>query len=249
MVSAIVAPHVPLDPATSNARALASYVIAYASVAMCVVGVAALAPDLGRLAIVIAIVAALALSTLGSSPPSLVRVAIVLACLLAAGTSVGAAIGVRIEHAGHLLPVAIVSSLADAFSVWTPGAPSNAALEAPELLSVLAIGWPMAGTHDLPAILGVGDVAFVALYFGAARKHALALSRTALALFAGLAATALTVAVTSIAIPALPFLGAAVVLAHPEARKLPASDRRTALIGLALVVIAFAALVLSRVSE
>lgn len=205
--------------------------------------VGAATPDLGRAAIAIVVLSALGLALVPAGP---VGAAIVLAALLAGGTAGGAAIGARIEHAGHVLPVAVVSSLVDAVSVLTPGAPSDVVADTPALLSLLAISWPMPGTHDLPAFLGVGDVAFVGLYFAAARRHGLSLGRTAVALGAGLAATAVLVMTTAIALPALPFLGAAMLVAHPAARALPARDRPAALVGIALIALALVALVLSR---
>ncbi len=243
---AILFPLAPIDPSASVSAALVAYAFAYAAVSACVLAAGASAPDLGRGAAGIVVVGALLLASLASSTPTALHAALVLACLLTVGTSAGAAVGSRIESAGHLLPVAIVTSLADVVSVLTPGAPSDVIADTPAWLSVLAISWPMPGTSDLPAILGVGDVVFVALYFGAARKHHLPLARTALALTLGLAITAAVVAATSLAIPALPFIGGAMVLAHPAARQLPMKDRRPATIGIVVILFALGALVLSR---
>lgn len=208
--------------------------------------VSATAPDLGRGALVVAGLGAATLAALAGHAPSAPIAAGVALALLVTGTSVGAAIGSRIEKAGHLLPVALVSSLADLVSVLTPGAPSDVVADTPALLSVLAVGWPMPGTADVPAILGVGDVVFLALYAAAARRHGLSRARTLVALAVGLALTALVVGATSMALPALPFLGASFVVAHPEARRLPVEDRRAALVGIVVIGIALAALVLSR---
>jgi hypothetical protein len=240
------APFWPIDPTASETAALIAYGGAYASVATCVLGVGGCAPDLGRLTIAVVFGATLALVSLASAAPTALDCAIVLVLLLAAGTSAGGVLGARIEHVGHLLPVAIVSSLADLVSVLTPGAPSDVVVATPALLSVLAVSWPMPGTHDLPAILGVGDIAFVALYFAAARKHGLSRGRTAVALALGLAVTAVVVARTALPIPALPFLGAAMLAAHPAARSLPGKDRRAALVGLIAIALALGALVLFR---
>lgn len=226
--------------------ALVGYALAFAAVSACVLGVAARAPSLGRALIPIVAIAALALLALSSEAPGPFDAAAVLALLLTAGTSLGALVGARIQHPGHLLPVAVISSLADLVSVGTPGAPSDVVAGTPALLSILAISWPMPGTHDLVAVLGVGDIAFVALYFAAAREHRLSQARTATALALGLAATALVVMATSLAIPALPFLGAAMLVAHPAARSLSPSDRRPAAIGFVIIVLALAALVLFR---
>lgn len=88
----------------------------------------------------------------------------------------------------------------------------------------------------------MGDITFAALYLAAARRHGLPVSRTLVALALGLAATLATVLLTGIGVPALPFLGLAVVLAHPEARRIPHPDRPKALVGIAIVVLLFGAL-------
>jgi hypothetical protein len=245
-VAAAIAPVLGIDPTSGVTAAIAAYGVAYACVASCVIAVAAMAPDLGARALAIGSVAVVGLAVAPLVSGAIVSAGIVLALLLVCGTAAGAAIGARIEHPGHLLPVAVVSSFADLVSVSTPGAPSDAIAHTPAALSVLAISWPMPGTHDAVPILGVGDVVVAALYVAATRKHGLAIPRTLLALGVGLALTAIVVAATALPIPALPFLGAAVVVAHPEARRLPPKDRRTAAIGLALVVLAMVALVLSR---
>lgn len=246
LLAGLVAPRIPVDPASSLAVALAGYLVAYACVAACVLSLARLAPALGPRALFGIVPCLVLLVGLEGSEPSLGRAALVLVALLAAGTLAGAALGARVQAAGHLLPVAVVSSVADAVSVLTPGAPSQIAVDTPALLSVVALPWPFVGTTDTPAILGVGDVAFAALYVAAARTHRLSIPRTLIALGIGLAVTALAVAATSLPLPALPALGAAIVLAHPEARRVPPADRAAAWIGCALAVVAGIAVWVSR---
>ncbi|MFO0682754.1 MAG: hypothetical protein U0234_11910 [Sandaracinus sp.] len=234
--TALVAPRVPLDPGASLAAAIASYLFSYACVSACTLAVARVAPDLGPRALGVVVPVVALLVALHGAEASLATAAIVLGALLAAGTSAGAALGARVQAAGHLLPVAIVSSVADAVSVLTPGAPSQLAVDTPAVLSLVALPWPFVGTSDQPAILGVGDVAFAALYLAAARKHGLSLARTIVALAIGLGATALAVAATSLPLPALPALGLAIVVAHPEARRVPPADRTAAWIGCVLAI-------------
>lgn len=226
--SVAIAPRFALD-------GLIAYAIAFACVGLVVVSVALATPNLGRAAGGIVIGAVILLVGGGGAlGPDAAGALAVLVLLLAAGTSLGAAIGARIEHAGHLGPVAIVSSVADVASVVVPGAPSHEIVASAPLLSRMAISWPIVGTRAIAPLLGVGDVAFVALYLAASRRHALGTARTALALGAGLTATAVVVAATEVPLPALPFLAAAVLVAHPEARRPPARDRRAAAVGIAV---------------
>ncbi|HEX7477542.1 MAG TPA: hypothetical protein VF331_07025 [Polyangiales bacterium] len=170
----------------------------------------------------------------------------VLLALLAAGSVLGALVGSGIEHPGHLLFVALVSALADTFSVTQPEGPSAAIVQAPQVLALLALPWPMLGTGQITPFLGVGDVLFTSLYVAAARTHALPARRTLLALAAAYFATMAAVLATALPIPALPFLGFAMLIAHPASRLPPVRDRRRGFAVVCVMVLAFGALLARR---
>jgi hypothetical protein len=247
-VFALLAPFVPFDPTTSEAAALTAYGVGYACTSAVLLAVAVVAPRQGAAGIVGALLAGAALvgMALTEIAPGVLASSVALAALLAVGTGAGAAIGGRIQHAGHLGIVAVVSSVADLASVLSPSGPSHEIAESPALLSLLALPWPMIGTSRIEPLLGVGDVAFVALYVAATVRHGLSLRRTLVALAGALAITAVVVAVLALPIPALPFLGAAMVIAHPEARLPPEAERKKALVALLLFVVGFGALVWTR---
>jgi hypothetical protein len=79
-----------------------------------------------------------------------------------------------------------------------------------------------------------------ALYATAAARFALPEKRTWMALTGGLASAMVAVLVLEIALPALPFLGLAMVVAHPETRLPPHHERPQAALGIALVAAAAA---------
>jgi hypothetical protein len=164
--------------------------------------------------------------------------------LLAGGTSLGALVGARIEHPGHLLFVALASALADVFSVTSPEGPSAAIAKSDVALRVAAVAWPMIGTGSVEPFLGAGDIVFTGLYIATARKHGLSMRRTLLALAAGYLATMLCVVAFQVAVPALPFLGGAMLIAHPEARRPPAADRKRGFVALSVIAAVFLALLL-----
>jgi hypothetical protein len=246
VVAALVAPFVP---ASSPAVAATVAVLAFACVCAEVLVTSALAPPLGKRALLalplpVAVLASVAYAD--RALPDLAAAALVTAALLAAGTLVGGVIGRAIESAGHLVVVAIVSALVDIFSVVHPEGPTAQIVQIETAISVLLLPWPILGTSEIVPILGVGDITFAALYVASARQHGLSARRTLIALTAGFAATLVTVLVTNAGVPALPFLGAAMVVAHPEARRVPPKDRRKAAIGLAFIVVSFAALFVKR---
>jgi hypothetical protein len=93
----------------------------------------------------------------------------------------------------------------------------------------------MLGTPAIEPLLGAGDVVFTALYLASSRRHGLPWRRTMIALLLAYAVTAAVVLVLETAVPALPLLGLAVVLAHPEARRPRIADRQR---GMALSIAA-----------
>ncbi len=235
----------PLVASPSSLALGAAVVLAFACVSGEVLIAARLAPALAPkalfgLAIPVAALACVAIA--GDAAPKLLAGAIVTAMLLGAGTSIGAMVGSRIDRAGHLVVVAVVSGLVDAFSVLHPSGPTAQLVQIETALSVLVLPWPIVGTDRIEPILGLGDVVFAALYVAAARKHGLSLRRTVIALALGLGATLIAVLVSGIGLPALPFLGVSIVAAHPEARRIPREDRVKAAVGIGALIALFAAL-------
>jgi hypothetical protein len=225
---------------------LAAYAVGFSCVVAATLGAAVFAPRTPRVAtaIVITVLCLLGVAYAFESRAGWPIALTVSIALLAGGTALGALVGTRIEHAGHLLFVALASALADVFSVTSPQGPSAAIAKSETALRIAAVSWPMIGTGSIEPFLGVGDVVFTGLYIASARRHELPMRRTLLALAAGYCVTMLTVLVLQVAVPALPFLGGAMLLAHPEARRPPATDRRRGFVALSVMAALFLVLLL-----
>jgi hypothetical protein len=227
----VLAPLVPVDP-------LVAFVVGFGAVTGTTLAAARVAPVLTRtgLAVVVLTAVAMLVTLYVVQAPEPLGAVLVTAVLLMAGGAVGGAVGGRIEHPGHLLAVVVVSLLVDTFSVYHPAGPTAAVVSQPRALAVLALSWPMLGSTGTAPVLGVGDVIFASLYVAVSRRHGLGARRTIVALAAGLAATMLAVILSGLPIPALVGMGLAVLVAHPEARRLPAKDRRRGRVMLAILV-------------
>jgi len=238
--AAAVAGAVPVEP-------VLGYALAFGVVAAQTLCVAWAAPTPSRtqLRLIVVPIAVVYAVYLGGAS-GVAAAMIVTAGLLAAGTLLGAAIGAGIEHPGHLLFVALISSGMDALSVLHPRGLSAALVKSEAALSALAMSWPLLGTDAIAPILGVGDVVFAALYVAASRAHGLPLTRTLWALSLAFFATLCLVIAVEIPVPALPLLGLAIVAAHPQARRPRASDRRAGWVGVGLLVIVGVVLFLTR---
>jgi hypothetical protein len=220
---------------------LAAYAIGFSCVVAATLGAALFAPRTVRVVapIVIAVLCALACAYAFAAHAGWSIALAISIALLAGGTALGSLVGTRIEHAGHLLFVALASALADVFSVTSPEGPSAAIAKSDVALRIAAVSWPMIGSGSIEAFLGVGDVVFTGLYIATARRHELPLRRTVLALAAGYCATMLAVLVLQVAVPALPFLGGAMLIAHPEARQPPVAERRRGFVVLSVMAALF----------
>lgn len=158
--------------------------------------------------------------------------------VLAVGSAVGATVGTRMETAGHILAVALVSAAVDIWSVNAPSGVTHKIVQTPSLLRLLTIHATVPPTRTPEPMIGFGDVVFAALYVSASRRFGLSSRRTWAALFAGIlmAGAAAAIFAAGGGVPALPFLGLAMVVAHPATRKVAPEDRKAT---------AFAALVLA----
>jgi len=234
---AAIAPYVPLPVTTEVWAARVSFALAFAFVTTEVLLVASLAAPLqGPRALALSVSMAVGLGAIAVMQPPAAAwgSALVALLLLGAGSALGAFVGNHVLSAGHLGVVAVLSSIADALSVFHEEGPSAQILESAPALALLAIAAPMPGTADIPPVLGVGDVVMTALYLAASAKHGLSRARTLVALSTGLAATLGAVLVLERAVPAPTVMGLAVVIAHPAARLPPREDRLQAAIGIAV---------------
>jgi hypothetical protein len=160
--------------------------------------------------------------------------------VLLLGLGAGTFVGSRLAHPGHLPAVALASSAADVWSVHAPEGVTHALVQvadpAVQRLFALSAAVPPGRTPE--ALIGLGDVLFAALYLAASDKHALPRGRTVLALTVGLLLAGGATFGLQQALPALPFLGACVVLAQPRAWRIPRPDRGPTLVAALLVALA-----------
>jgi hypothetical protein len=241
--TARVAPQLTLEPHWA-------FVVAYSAVTLEILVLSWCAPRLSplRSALVCALplLGWVALAQLSATARTAALLTLTLGSVAAL---LGSALGARIEKPGQLAAVAVVSAIADLWSVFDPSAPSarfaEQALARPDQLALFALPFPVLGTPLIPAVIGAGDVVFAALYVAAFRAHGLSVRRVLLALAAGFALGLLGLLVTLEPLPLLPLLGAAVVLSDPAARSLSAREWRT-VIGVSAALVLAIALRLSR---
>lgn len=232
-IAALVLPHIPMDVGGAN------LVVFVGSASMTVLALAIAAPSRVPLSsrLATAIIAAIALGVFALAGVNSTTAAVVVdTALVALAWGIGATIGRRIEHPGHLLPACVVVACADAASVLSRWGPTHAIAESERALSVMVISFPVPGEASVAPALGVGDLVFMAIVLGAAAVHGLSVVRTALLCGVGTLIAGAASAVLATAVPALLPIGAAVVIGLPAARRVRLAERRVAVLAMVLAV-------------
>ena len=213
----LLAPHLPTPDSTTTFRiaAYASHAVWYALLMLVVLQVTAnwalpIRALLGAVAASFVLVAVLNVLDLDVAS-DLAKVVF--------GALAGTAFVRAIERPWWLIPICITVPIADAWSVFSERGVTNAVVERaqqePRWIDWPTIATPIAGLpYDLFGRLGIVDVLFAALFVGAATRWQLGRIRTAVALALGLVATSvLVIEGADVAIPALPLLCIAFLIA------------------------------------
>ena len=187
-----------------------------------------------------AILGGLLWSEIGTESPSLFVVITV--SVLSLGCLVGGYIGALLEHPSMLFVVAYVAALGDCFSVFHPHGLTANIMKDPQALAVLTLSVPVLGTKHIVPLVGIGDVAFAAVFFVGTRVTGLSERRTLLALAGALIAVVLSVEVLHLTLPAVPFMSVGIVAMHRETRSLPRAQATRILLNLLVVTVVLAGL-------
>lgn len=210
-----------------------AFALAFACVSGEIVVLSLCAPAAGRVAALFMLPCASILALLFYFAPAAgpAAAALLTFALGIAAATLGGALGARIEQPGQLSAVALVSSIADMWSVFDAEAPSarlaEQALAEPEKLALFALPFPLLGTPWIAPVIGAGDIVFTALYCVAFRAHALALRRLTLALALAYGVALVALIAFERPLPLLPLLGAAAIASDRAARSLTRREWRT----------------------
>ncbi|HYQ17048.1 MAG TPA: hypothetical protein VEQ58_14855, partial [Polyangiaceae bacterium] len=226
-LSLVALPHVALRARLADVAAFAGA----ASVAILGLAIAVPARVSVRSALVVAALAGTALAALAlhqSSITTSVALVAVDTVLVSLAWALGASLGRSVQHATHLFPACVVAASADVVSLVSPEGPSHAVAKSERALSVLAIWFPVPGTHESAPALGIGDLVFMAFVLGVAVAHQLGYARAIACCVTGVAIAGFAAASLGVAVPALVPIAAATIIGLPSIRQLRRADRRAA---------------------
>jgi hypothetical protein len=140
--------------------------------------------------------------------------------LLLVTLSIGFWLAGEIERAGHLIPVCIVGTLVDIWSVLE--GPSRrvgqqvvthmqmqvdtGVRQPPPMVDFLVLHWPEPGADMMAPLVGLGDMVFVSLFLASCRRFGLSLTKCVVLVLAGLASAMAVAMWLEKPTPALPFI-------------------------------------------
>jgi hypothetical protein len=159
----------------------------------------------------VALVAALLLTYVGWLPGANVAKAVFAA-------SVGLWLAAQIDSLAIFVLIAVVAALVDAFSVLTAAGPTHTLLtRAPQVVGYFAVAmtWFGYSYRDAYSAIGTSDLVFFSLYLGAVLEFRLRVTLTVVAMTASFLLT-VVLALWARALPALPLLSAAFLLANAD---------------------------------
>ena len=131
--------------------------------------------------------------------------------LFAAG--IGLWIGLGIDKAGHLIPLALVASLAD---VWSVSGGATAVIIKSSQIHYFLLRFPLCSgpAVEFPFLIGLTDFLFFAIFFQAAVRFKLGTVRNLLLLIVSFFAAVISAIFFDTGLPVLPFMGSLFLLVN-----------------------------------
>ncbi len=171
-------------------------------------------------------------------PESPLRIFLLCLAQLLLASGIGLWIGDGIDEKGHLIPIALVATLADAWSV-AQGATALIIRSAQIHFFLLRFPLLSGGSTALPFLIGLTDFLFFGIYFQAAIRFDLGLRKNVLLLGAGFLLTVGAALLFGAGLPVLPCISVLFVLGNLRELHLERKDVRTIVLFLAAIGLAF----------
>ncbi len=156
----------------------------------------------------------------------------------------GLLVSEMIKKPSYIIPLAAAAGLADVWSVSL--GVTNEIIQSPTAMNFLLFSFPVAGKGVVP-IIGVTDFVFATMFLSISRKFDLPMTRTRLLLAASFVLSVGVAVVGGFGVPVLPVMGVLFIVGnHAHVRITDPKEKRDAVLGLLIIVVALAAISLIR---
>ncbi|HEY9069201.1 MAG TPA: hypothetical protein VIV61_03035, partial [Candidatus Ozemobacteraceae bacterium] len=158
--------------------------------------------------------------------------------LLAAG--VGLWIGTGIDEPAHLIPIALVATLAD---IWSVSAGATAVIIRSEQIHYFLLRFPLLGGPEpaIPFLIGLTDFLFFGIFYQAALRFDLGGRRNLALLGASFVIAVSSALLAGVGLPVLPFMGLLFVAGNWSRLQMKREDLKQTVLFLAGVLLVFLA--------
>lgn len=155
---------------------------------------------------------------------------------LTLASGIGLWIGEGIDEIAHLLPVAIVATVAD---IWSVSAGATAKIVVSSAINYFLLRFPMPGYGTIPYLIGLTDFLFFAIFFQAALRFNLGAIKNALLLLSSFFIAVAAAIFFATGLPVLPFMALLFVAGNYSQLHLKKEEVRQILVFVVFIIIAF----------
>lgn len=157
-------------------------------------------------------------------------------CQLTLAAGLGLWIGEGIDEISHLIPVAIVATVAD---IWSVAAGATAKIIISPIINYFLLRFPMFGNASIPYLIGLTDFLFFAIFYQAARRFELGAMRNALLLTSSFLIASGAAIFFATGLPVLPFMAAIFVAGNFGKLKLKKEEAKQIAVFVVLILLIF----------
>lgn len=169
--------------------------------------------------------------------PESARMILLLALVqLTLASGIGLWIGEGIDEIAHLLPVAIIATVAD---IWSVSAGATAKIVVSSAINYFLLRFPMPGYGTIPYLIGLTDFLFFAIFFQAAVRFELGIKKNVLLLLASFFIAVAAAIFFATGLPVLPFMAVLFVVGNFKRLSLKKEEIRQILLFVVFIIIAF----------
>lgn len=156
---------------------------------------------------------------------------------LTLASGVGLWIAKGIDDITHLIPVALVATIAD---IWSVSAGATAKIIVSPSINYFLLRFPMFGSESIPYLIGLTDFLFFAIFFQAAIRYNLGALKNAVLLAASFFIAIISAIYSSTGLPVLPFMAVLFVAGNFSKLELKKEELKQVLIFVLVIIVIFA---------
>lgn len=164
-------------------------------------------------------------------------------CQLTIASGIGLWIGEGIDEISHLIPIAIVATVAD---IWSVSAGATSMIIVSSVINYFLLRFPLIGSTEIPYLIGLTDFLFFAIFFHAARRFELGTAKNTVLLILSFLLTVAAAIFFRTPLPVLPFMAVFFVAGNFAKLKLKREEIKQILVFFVVILAVFWVISLAR---